>query len=86
MSTWQEHDRRCRSEHKLVAHGTVTLQTPFHALVVPQSDTHASIALVAMEVVDAETLPDAANVAVGAVVYVLIRVVVKEAARFTKVI
>jgi hypothetical protein len=85
VSTGEKHDRRCRSEHVRVANGAVGLERPLHALVLLQADAHASVTSVAVEVVDIQTLADAADLALIAVVDVFAVVVVDELAHLAVV-
>lgn len=76
----KEHDWRRRSEHVCVANRAVGLERPLHALVLLQANAHASVAAITVEVVDVQTFADTADLALVAMVDVLLFVVIDEPA------
>mmetsp|Transcript_25502 Transcript_25502/g.72173 ORF Transcript_25502/g.72173 Transcript_25502/m.72173 type:complete len:330 (+) Transcript_25502:95-1084(+) len=85
VAAWQKHDWDCAGEEVFRANWAVALERALHALVVLESDAHASVAPITVKVVDAEAFADAANLALFTVIDLLIVLVVKKFALGAKV-
>lgn len=85
VATRQEHDGGSGRKHVRMANWTVRFKRSFDTLVRLETNAHAGVASIAVEVIDIESLANAADLAFFAMVNRLVRIVIVKLAYFAEI-